>query len=100
VDSLVIDGLHIQDNSETPQSRPYIIVKGHVRNMIVRNSEAFNREHKKAVFLATDGEYAKIDQLYLSNIITENLTRLIHDQEKKITDCHSSHVFMDRQKHL
>jgi len=96
----VIDGLHIQDTSKTPQSRPYIMVKGHVQRMIVRNSEAFTREHKKAVFLATEGEFAKIDQLYLSNIIAENLTRLIHDREEKITDCHSSHVFMDRQKYL
>ena len=52
VDSLIIDGLHINDNSKTTQSRPYIMVKGHVRHMVVRNAEAFNRESKKAALLA------------------------------------------------
>ena len=98
VDSLVIDGLHIQDNSKTPQSRPYIMVKGHVRRMIVRNSEAFTREDKKAVLLATDGEFAQIDQLYLYNIMAENMTRWIDDREGKITDYQSGYILLDHQQ--
>ena len=93
VDSLLIDGLHIIDNSKTPQSRPYIMMKGHVRHMIVRNAEVFNREYKKAIFLATDGEHAKIDQLLLNNITAENIDQLINDREEKIRDCHSSNIF-------
>jgi hypothetical protein len=88
VDSLLIDGLHIQNNSITPQSRPYVMVRGHVRHLIVRNCEIFSQNHKQAVFLATDGEYAKIDQLNLYNITAENTTSLIDDREEKIADCH------------
>lgn len=98
VDSLLIDGLHIQDKGDALQSRPYIMVKGHVRRMMVRNSEAVTRENKKAVLLATDGEFAQIDQLYLHNMIAENLARLILDKEEKIATCQSSHIFMDGQK--
>jgi len=92
VDSLLIDGLHIQDNSVTPQSRPYIIVRGHVRQMIIRNSEVFNKNNKKAVFLATDGEYAKIDWLNVYNVTAEKMIHLIEDREAKITDCHSNNI--------
>ncbi len=100
VDSLLIDGLHIQDNSTTPQSRPYMMVRGHVRHMIVRNCEIFSKDHKTAVFLATDGEFAKIDQLNLYNITAENITSLIEDRAEKITDCHSTNIFMNRNKNL
>lgn len=94
VDVLRIDGLQIQDNGKIPQSRPYIMVKGQVRHLLVRNSEALIREDKKAVFLATDGEFARIDRLYLSNIITENLSRLIHDPGKKIAESHSDNIIL------
>lgn len=93
IDSLLIDGLHINDTTKTPQSRPYLVVKGHVRHMIVRNAEVLNREPKKAVFLATNGEYAKIDQLFLYNMALENIGLLIDDHEKKITNCHSTNIF-------
>ncbi len=92
VDSLLIDGLHIDDNSKTPQSRPYLMVKGHVRHMIVRNTEIFNREFKKTIFLATEGEYARIDQLFLYNVALENIGQLINDQEEKIIKCHSTNI--------
>ncbi|KAA0227677.1 hypothetical protein EDS67_15240 [candidate division KSB1 bacterium] len=93
VDSLLIDGLHINDNSKTSQSRPYLMVKGHVRHMIVRNAEVLNRESKNAIFLATDGKYAKIDQLFLYNMITANVGQLISDRDGKITTCHSTNIF-------
>ncbi len=100
VASLLIDGLHIQDKGKSPQSRPYIMVKGHVQNMILRNVEALRIEPKEAEFLATNGEFAKIDQLYLNNIIAENMAQLIQDRGKKITVCHKSNIFMDRQQQL
>jgi hypothetical protein len=92
VDCLLIDGFHINDSSKTPQSRPYIMVKGHVRHMIVRNAEVFNIESKNAVFLATEGEYAKIDQLFLCNMTAQNIAQLIDDRGAKITDCHASNI--------
>jgi hypothetical protein len=93
VDSLLIDGLHINDNSKTLQSHPYIMVKGHVRQMIVRNTEAFTGEFKKAIFLVTDGDYAKIDQLFLHHMTAKNIADLIDDRESKITEYHSSNIF-------
>ena len=93
VDSLLIDGLHINDHSTTPQSRPYMMVKGHVRHMVVRNTEVLRRQAKQAALLATDGEYAQIDKLYLSNIIADNLDPLIHDPDGKIAHCFSSSRF-------
>ena len=92
VDSLLIDGLHINDNGKTPQSCPYIRVKGHIRNMIIRNTEVFNRASKKAVFLATDSEYAKIDRLFLYNMAVKNIALLINDRDEKITEYHSSSI--------
>ncbi len=92
VESLLIDGLHIQDNSITPQSRPYIIVRGHIKHMIIRNCEIFNKHNRKAVFLATEGEFAKIDWLNLYNVTAENIANLIEDKEEKITDCHSINI--------
>ena len=93
VDSLLIEGLHINDHGKAPQSRPYIMVKGHVRQLIIRNAEVLNRESKNAVFLATDGEYAKIDRLLLNNMTIENIALLVSDGGKKIVDCHSTHIF-------
>ena len=92
VDSLLIDGLHINDHNETPQSRPYLMVKGHVRNMIIRNAEVINRAPKKAVFIATDGEYAKIDQLFLDNMTAENIAQWINDRGEKIAEYHSTNI--------
>jgi len=98
VDSLLIDGLHIQDKSTTPQSRPYLMVKGHVHNMIIRNAEVLSKEHKKAVLLATNGEYAKIDQLNINNITAKNISQLIDDREEKIADGYSTNVLMNHSQ--
>lgn len=92
VESLLIDGLHIDDNTATPQSRPYIKVKGHVRRLMVRNAEVLNKEPKQAVFLATEGDYAKIDRLFINNVMTENVAQLIDDPEGKIAVCQSSDI--------
>ena len=84
VDSLVIDGLHIQDNGDTPQTRPYIRASGHVRHLVVKNSEIFSAKPKQAVFLATAGEHARIDHLVMYNLCSENLATLVSDPGKKI----------------
>ncbi len=92
VQSLLIDGLHIQDDGPTQQSRPYVLVKGYVRHMMIRNSEIFGKSQKTAVLVATDGELAKIDQLVLSGITAEKSIRLIEDRVKKITDYQTNHL--------
>jgi len=84
VDSLVIDSLHIQDHGDTPQTRPYIRASGHVRNLVVKNSEIFSAKNKQAVFLATEGEHARIDRLVMANVCTENLATLVSDPGRKI----------------
>lgn len=84
VDSLVIDGLHLQDAGAVAQHRPYIKVCGRVRRMVVKNSELYCAKDNQAALLATDGEYAAIDHLLLYNICAENLPRLISDPETRI----------------
>ena len=92
IESLLIDGLHIQDGGPTRQSRPYVMVRGHVRQMIIRNGEIFCKNQKKAVLLATDGELAKIDRLVLSDIIAEKSIRLIEDRTGTIADYRTNHL--------
>jgi hypothetical protein len=84
VESLVIDGLHIQDGGETAQTRPYIRASGHVRRMVVKNSEIYGGRGKKAVFIATEGPLAAIDHLTLHNISSENLSAMVSDPGKKV----------------
>ncbi len=94
VDSLVIDGLHIQDTGATPQTRPYIRACGHVKNLVVRNSEVFSTQDKKTVFLEAVGEHARIDHLVLNNICTRNLEQLVFDPDRKIARTDSTNVVM------
>jgi len=90
VTSLVIEGLHIQDRGPTPQTRPYIRASGHVRSLVIRNSEILAAAGKKAVFLATVGDLARIDHLVLANLVTQNVDELVSDAGKQIarTDSH------------
>ena len=92
VESLVIDGLHVQDTSPTPQTRPYIRASGHVRHLVVKNSELLCAPGKGTVFLATEGELAAIDRLTLYNLCTENLATLVSDPGKKIRHLETSNV--------
>lgn len=89
VESLVIDGLHIQDAGTAAQTRPYIRASGHVKSLVVRNSEILAAPGKKAVFLATVGDLARIDHLVVANLVTQNLTVLVSDPGKVIgqQDC-------------
>jgi hypothetical protein len=50
----------------------------------VKNSEIFSAKQKQAVFLATEGEHARIDRLVMSNLCTENIATLVSDPGKKI----------------
>ncbi len=84
VESLVIENLHIQDSRDTAQARPYIKASGRVRRMVVKNSEIYCAKNKGAVFIATEGPFAKIDRLTMYNITTENIGELVSDPGKKI----------------
>ena len=92
IGSLLIDGLHVQDAGRTPQSRPYLMVRGRVKRMTVRNSEVFHDDDKKNVLLATDGEFAGIDRLVLNGVMTTKSTILIEDREGKIGERHTVNI--------
>lgn len=83
MESLVIDGLHIQDEGDTPQTFPYIAAEGIVKHMVIRNSEIYCKAGKEPVFLAT-GEVSDIGRLAMYNVVSENVGTLIDDPEGKI----------------
>lgn len=84
VESLVIDGLHLHDTGPAPQAKPYIRAAGHVKRLVIRNSEIWTAPGKGAVLLATDGPLAHIDHVMLHNLSTENLSELIRDPDQHI----------------
>jgi len=88
VESLVIDGLHIQDDAEqSPQQRPYIQISGNVKNMIVRNSQVLRTAQKSPVaFLAVDGEFGKIDQLALLQLHCRNVQEVVRDPNNAVAE--------------
>lgn len=92
VESLVIDGLHIQDSGEVTQTRPYIRVSGYVRRMVVKNSELYCAKNNQAVLIATEGALAKIDHLFIYNICVENMEQLTSDTGGKILRIDTSNV--------
>jgi hypothetical protein len=95
VESLVIDGLHIQDSGATPQTRPYIRVSGHVRRMVVKNSEIFCAQCKQAVFIAAGGVHAKIDRLVMYNLCAENIAAMVSDPDNIIGQVETNNVLMN-----
>jgi hypothetical protein len=86
VESLVMDGLHIQDDSaQSPQQCPYIQVAGHVKNMVIRNSEVYATGQSRPVpFLAVDGEFGKIDKLTLCHLQCDNVAMVVDDKNSAI----------------
>ena len=84
VESLVIDGLHIQDEGDTPQTRPYILAEGKVKHMVIRNSELYCKAGKEPVFLAASGDLADIGRLAMYNVVAENVGTLIDDPDGRI----------------
>jgi len=85
IDSLLVDGLHVQDDGQAARSRPYIMVRGRVRQMTVRNCEILTGDEKRDVLIATDGEFARIDRLVLNDIVAGKGVALIEDVEKRIS---------------
>jgi hypothetical protein len=81
VESLVIDGLHIQDDAgRAQQERPYVKVAGHIKNMIVRNSHVLaSGQEKPVTFVAVDGDLGKIDTLSLYQLHCENVGQVVND---------------------
>lgn len=100
VESLVIDGLHIQDAGAIAQTRPYIRVSGHVRRLVVKNSELYCAPGNKAVVIATEGEYARIDQLLMYNVCAENIACLTSDPARRIGHIETSNVLLRPQSPL
>ncbi len=92
VESLVIDGLHVQAAGAGAQHRPYIKACGHVRRLVIRNSELYCAKNNSAVLLATEGALAAIDHLHIYNICTENMETLVSDPGKAIKRTESSNV--------
>ncbi|MBS0663843.1 MAG: hypothetical protein JSR48_11315 [Verrucomicrobia bacterium] len=92
VESLVIDGLHVQDRGAATQCRPYFRVSGRVRRFVIRNSELYCAPGKQPVLLATEGELARIDSLLAYNLDAENLGALVSDPGRKIARFESSNV--------
>ncbi len=84
VESLVIDGLHIQDEGDTPQTFPYIAAEGKIKRMVIRNSELYCKAGKEPVFLSAAGEVADIGRLAMYNVVSENVGTLIDDPEGNI----------------
>ena len=81
VESMVIDGLHIQDDAgQAEQKCPYIQVGGHIKNMIVRNCNVLaSGQTKPVTFLAVDGEFGKIDKLSIYQLHCENVGQVVND---------------------
>lgn len=95
VDTLVVDGLHVQDHGSAPQSHPYIRASGHVRHLVVRNSELFTAQKKGATLVATSGEHARIDRLSLANVCADHLAAIVADPEKRIARTEFANVTLD-----
>lgn len=92
VESLVIDGLHVQDGGAATQRRPYIQVSGRVRHLVVKNSEILGAPGKRPVLVATAGELAGVDLLRLGNVYAEHLGALVHDPAGRIKRIESAAV--------
>jgi hypothetical protein len=86
VESLVIEGLHIQDDAGlSRQECAYLQIAGHVKNMIIRNSDVLaSGQEKPVTFLAVEGAFGKIDKLSLYHLHSENVGRVVHDINKSI----------------
>jgi hypothetical protein len=92
VESLVIDGLHVQDAGSAAQTRPYIRASGHVRRLVIRNSELYCATGKQSVLLATAGDLARIDHLVMHNLTAQNVAHLVSDPGRKIARAETSSV--------
>jgi hypothetical protein len=84
VQSLVIDGLHIQDD-DCRQTKPYIGVEGRVRHFVLRNSEVLLTNPRAPVkLIETKGDHAQVDVLAVSNLVTAGLATLVADEIRAV----------------
>ncbi|ODU52276.1 MAG: hypothetical protein ABT07_01245 [Microbacterium sp. SCN 70-10] len=84
VQSLVIDGLHIQDDA-CRQTKPYIAVDGRVRHCVVRNSDVLLSGVRGPVSLVeTRGELAKVDSLAVDNLSASGLAAVVRDDGRAV----------------
>lgn len=77
INSLLIDGLHILDNSETQKETDYIYLDCPAKQVVIRNTEVLGR---KGSCLVKTGPDAVIDTLVLSQISAQNLEAILSDE--------------------
>jgi hypothetical protein len=84
VQSLVIDGLHIQDR-DCRQQKAYIAVEGRVRHFVLRNSEVLLSNPRGPVTLIeTKGDLARVDCLSLANVSATGLSACVVDEGRAV----------------
>lgn len=84
VKSLVIDGLHIQDD-DCRQTKPYIAVEGRVRHFALRNSEVLLTNPRGPVkLIETSGDLARVDTLVINNLSATGLTTVVADEGRAV----------------
>jgi hypothetical protein len=84
VKSLVIDGLHIQDD-DCRQTKPYIAVEGRVRHFALRNSEVLLTNPRGPVnLIKTSGDLARVDALAVNNLAATGLTAVVMDESRAV----------------
>lgn len=92
VQSLVIDGLHIQDDAGR-QSKPYIAIEGRVRQFAIRNSEVLLANPSGPVKLVeTKGALAQVRALTVDNLAASGLGAVVSDEARAIRSLSLSNV--------
>ena len=92
VKSLVIDGLHIQDD-DCRQTKPYIGIEGRVRHFALRNSEVLLTNPRGPVkLIETSGDLARVDTLSVANLTATGLTAVVADEIRAVKNLSLSNV--------
>ena len=78
------------------ETRAYVRVSGHVRHMVVKNSELLCGAGKRAVFIVTEGAHARVDRLVIYDVCAENIAEMISDPGNKIVQIETSNVLINR----
>lgn len=92
VASLVIDGLHIQDD-DCRQTQPYIGIEGRVRHLAIRNSEVLLTNPRGPVKLVeTSGDLARVDTLSVANLTATGLSAVVADEGRAVKNLSLSNV--------
>jgi hypothetical protein len=92
VQSLVIDGLHIQDD-DCRQGKPYIGIEGRVRHFALRNSEVLLTNPREPVkLIETKGDLARVDALSIANLAASGLAVVVADDQHAVKNLSLSNV--------